>query len=1157
MSIVKINNCDYNVNLDEYCKIIRVECENLHLYNNLDIHETLIGFIKKILNIEFDDSIAKKFIHINPSHGGFIGLNINSLFCKTSLVNVDKHKHLSNIKLNINNFKINNIDYDSSFEDTLLKLNGRDFVIILNDDDNFNILNINLDNYIIISKYKLDLNSKYYYHNDSEYHVYISKFLEHKFNDIFHHYLKHMDNNQTIINYDNLLQLCIMVKNAGPQFRNMLEQNIQFFDKWTILDTGSTDDTIQIINDVLINKKEGNLYEEPFINFRDSRNRLLDLAGTECKYIVMLDDTYILKGDIRSFLKEIRSDQTADSFSLFIESNDTKYGSNRIIKSNTGLRYKFRIHEIINDKDNLNIIVPFNKAYILDERFDYMEKRTMDRKKLDIQLLYEELEENPHEPRTYYYLGQTYNLMNNYDKAFYYLMKRSDICNSGFIQERIDATFEAARIANFKLNKPWEEVEQLYLKTFKMDESRPESIYFIGIHYYLENNYSLAHKYFKQAFHIGFPEHCQYGLKPTLSFYYLPKFLCETCYYFDEYELGLESCKLFIQHNTPEYINGMGDEAIKDYEMIVSWYKIFEKLNEYKGKKIARIISKPILCFVADGGFSTWSGENIKTTGVGGSETYIIEMAKYLSQTNYFGEVIVFCNTPNKEEKKFEGTRYIHLDYYYEFINTTYVNTVIISRYSEYLPVTIKGFSENIYVVVHDLTTSGRIIPKSPKIKQIFCLTEWHTNYFTSFFSDYKSITTHLYYGIDEINFRQNINKIKNKFIYSSFPNRGLLQLLELWPHIFNKYPDATLYIYTDVNNAWSNNVEPDKLNKIKNLLHQYSDKFGIFYKGWVSKKELADSWATADIWFYPCTFQETFCLTALEAAISKTFVVTNGLAALQNTVSNRGIIIEGDPTTDEWKLNALNTLFYYMDDSNAEIKQNFIERNYNWAHKLTWKNQADKLLNEFILPNNTLEYRGMINWTNNINDTFNQFMKIIDYFNNSYWKIKFKKDINVLQVGAWTGTSLIKLIQSIPNSKGIGIDLWKNRENNYITNNTENLDIKGTFYRNIKTTGLYERISGIQMESKKVLINFIKDKKGFDFIFIDGSYSLYDVYTEIILAWEILESDGIMAIDYYNYNIYNDKFTISFESIDNFLKLYEGQYNLLSKDYCVFLQKI
>ena len=115
-------------------------------------------------------------------------------------------------------------------------------------------------------------------------------------------------------------------------------------------------------------------------------------------------------------------------------------------------------------------------------------------------------------------------------------MKRYEFINSGFIQESLDAAFEAARIANFKLNKPWDECEKLYNNAFKIDESRPESLYFIGIHYYLENNYNKAYIYFKKAFEIGFPIHCQYSLKPSLSFHFLPKFLCKICYNLNDYK---------------------------------------------------------------------------------------------------------------------------------------------------------------------------------------------------------------------------------------------------------------------------------------------------------------------------------------------------------------------------------------------------------------------------------------------------------------------------------------------------------------------------------------------------------------------------------------------------------------------------------------------
>jgi len=515
-------------------------------------------------------------------------------------------EHITNIKKNINTlicdsennfFEINNISLNISQEHILLH---------------------DVTQCIFITKHKLHSNylTKYSLQY-SEYYVYVGLKKNDLFTKIFHNYI--IENN--ILIFDNLINLCIMVKNGGPQFEQMLTANLNLIDSWTILDTGSTDNTIEIINRVLVGKKNGNLYQEPFINFKDSRNRLLELAGTKCKFNLMLDDTYVIKGNLREFLNEVRSDQYSNSFTLFIHSDDTKYGSNRITKSNSGLKYIHKIHEVITEQNNINVVIPENRAYIFDERYDYMNTRTMDRKQLDLKLLFEEIDEDPNNPRAYYYLGQTYIQLKDYEKAFFYFMKRYEFSNSGFIQERVDAAFEGARIANFNLNKPWTECEQLYNNAFKIDESRPEALYFIGIHYYLENNYNKAYIYFKKAFEIGFPIHCQYSLKPTLSFHFLPKFLCRICYGLNDYKLGLLSAELYLQHN---------NDTSEDYKEILSWYKIYAKLNIYTGPKIPKIPNKPILCFVADGGFYPWTGSNILTTGVGGSETYIIERSIHL-----------------------------------------------------------------------------------------------------------------------------------------------------------------------------------------------------------------------------------------------------------------------------------------------------------------------------------------------------------------------------------------------------------------------------------------------------------------------------------------------------------------------------------------------
>jgi hypothetical protein len=1147
--IVNIDKKDYKVEENEFKKITHNSYNNLLIRDNIGPFERIISLLKELSHtLKIPNGLF-----IDQTHGGFIPIQCSPQFNNIYIICDNKTDHYNNIKHNINSHNILNISISDN--SVINKEIDKNLLVYSEKCDLIDKNILNNVNPILLTSLSLSF-LKYGYTNifkltNTDLYLYIPNYLYDLFIREFHYYIN--DNN---LDYDNLNHLCIMVKNGGPQFEQMLLDNISFFDKWTILDTGSTDDTIDIINRVLVNKKKGQLFQEPFINFKDSRNRCLELAGTSCKFIIMLDDTYVIKGDLRKFLNEVRGDQRSTSFTTYIHSDDTIYGSNRIIKSKSGLRYVHRIHEVITDKNNMNIVIPNEVVYIDDRRFDYMEKRTHDRKQLDLKFLFEEIDENPHDPRAYYYLAQTYNLLEDYEKAFYYFRKRAEFTNNGFVQERVDALFESARIANFKLNKPWPECEELYNQCYKADESRPEALYFIGVHYYLENNHNKAFGYFKKAFEIGFPLHCQYSLKPTLSYHFLPKFLCKICYELKEYKLGFNAAELFLKNNKSD---------ADSYQEIVSWYSIYEKLTIPVEECIPKIPKKPIFVFHANGGFNNWSGSSILSIGVGGSETYIIEMARHIQKSGSF-DVYVFCNCV--EEENFEGVIYKPINDYYSFIKQNYIHTCIVSRYSEYLPVTFKGYTENVYMVVHDLTPTGIVIPIDKKLKKIFCLTEWHVEYFTKIFPSLKNITVPFYYGIDFSKFKNEniIFKEQYKFIYSSFPNRGLLQLLQMWPKIFEFQSHASLHIYCDINGKWVNEVEPEMMSKIRQLFIEYSvqqNNMNIYYHGWVNKQTLSEAWLSSDIWFYPCTFMETFCLTALEAALTKTLVITNDLAGLQNTVDDRGVIIKGDPNENLWQENALAEIKKYLDLENIEMKNELIEKNYLWASTLSWDSQANKLLEEYILLEK-LEYKGMYNWTNDLpfgNKKY--FLDVIEYFNNNYSKVKNGETINVLEVGSYTGISLINLVLLIPNSIGFGIDKWEKyiegNENQIIEilYNIDELEIEASFYKNVEVAGIKERIHGIRGDSYEILIEMIKENKIFDFIYVDGSHKLLDCYSDLILSWKLLNEGGILAIDDYLYNMEGPVVESTFECINHFLNKFEKEIKILHKGYRVFLQKI
>jgi hypothetical protein len=355
-------------------------------------------------------------------------------------------------------------------------------------------------------------------------------------------------------------------------------------------------------------------------------------------------------------------------------------------------------------------------------------------------------------------------------------------------------------------------------------------------------------------------------------------------------------------------------------------------------------------------------------------------------------------------------------------------------------------------------------------------------------------------------------------------------------------------------------------MNDIRQMLQEYGantnegDKNGmnIYYHGWVDKKTLANAWITADIWFYPCTFMETFCLTALEAAATKTLVITNNLAALQNTVGNRGVIIKGDPMTDAWQEKALKKVFKIMDKTNDSLKSTLIQANYEWAMDLSWENRAKLLLDTYILKDN-LEYKGMYNWTNDAPGGSKEiFVKVIEYFNKNYDKENDNEPIKVLEIGTYTGLSLINIVKLIPNSVGYGVDLWSSYNENDLLSNMDNLQIESSFHKNIKTEGMKGRVFGIKGDSSKVLMDMVVKNNMHDFIYVDGSHLMLDCYLDLILSWKILNKGGILAIDDYIYNTDDtNKLVSPFEGVNHFLKKYESEYNLLNKGYRVFLEKL
>lgn len=1135
----------YFVNDDEFQVKPNIEYSNLKIHDRLGAMERIAAFLRELaVNLPIYHLVVCDY-----THGGYIPIE-----CAPSYLEVDawsqQKSHISHLHANINEYAVTNVKVLSeppSPEPYTKVWNKYACWFYEQEPPDKYIMNPQIK--IIVNKTSsfslLENGYRKYIWDDTGYDVHVHESIQDDFARVFESVLQN-----DVLTFDNLLHFCMIVKNGGHQLEEMLQTNAPFIDRWTIVDTGSTDNTVEMIERVLKNRP-GRLYRNEFVDFSTSRNICFDYAEKQhavpSQYYIMLDDTYVLQGNIRNFFKKIRGDRFANSFSVFVSSYDSKYVSNRVITVGSQLRYKYRIHEVLEERNNINVVIPMEDAWVLDRRFDYMETRTFERKRKDLVWLEEEIRDNPTEPRHYYYMAQTYMLLGEYEKAYEYFKKRVEFAYSGFIQERIDAVFEMARLSNFHLKKPWSECQMLYQMAYTIDPSRPESLYYMGIHYAAENQLALAYDYLKQGFLLGYPEHCQHSLKPTLCYHFLPFSLTQICFLQGDMELGQQAVERFLKHNPP---------TAEHWHQMKSWEAIFhqlledEKVQQQKSQVPIRSPEKPLCVMVVDGGFQPWTGSDIVTKGVGGSETCMIELAQHIQKLGFF-QVVIFCHC--SEKTTFRGVEYRDLQHLYSYVHSNKIHTCIVSRYTQYLaPLSKNPCLENLYLILHDLMEPETVII-SQRLKRIYCLTDWHKQHFQTMFPGLSSLVETFSYGVDFAKFDgAQTPKIPHSFIYSSYPERGLLPLLQCWPRILNEFPDATLHIFCNVDNPWSNAHYAEQMQEIRQLLDTFMS--GVVYRGWVNKTMLAEQWKQTEIWFYPCTFQETFCLTALEAATSKVLVLTNGLAALQDTANKeRTVVIPGDPHTAEWKEQALQTLFRML----QQPFQDLVERNYQWAQGLSWQHRAKYMNDSF--QQEKLETRGMCSWYHEVpsKEEKDIFVRILTQELN----VENIQEINIIEVGVWSGVSLIPMIKILQNTfkrpvRAIAIDTWENYEEKGEQKRVVEWGIEESFDNNIRQEGLQSCVE--KWKGKSVsLLQKCRHRK-FDFIYVDGSHLPFDCFADCLLAWQILKIGGILGIDDYLYqeSDKNKSMTLQ-QGVDTFLNMIQNEAQIIHQGYRVFVRKM
>ena len=315
------------------------------------------------------------------------------------------------------------------------------------------------------------------------------------------------------------LSLCMIVKNEEAVIGRLLNCVENLFDEIIIVDTGSTDNTLNILknyNCKVYNYKWNN-------NFADARNYAFSFATSD--FIMWLDaDDIIVPTELKK-LKELKSTLTTNTDIVMLQycmgnsANNLKYYRERILRRNMNFVWEDAVHECITPRGNIE----YKEIFITHDKI----KANNPKRNLKIYnyLIKTKVKLKPRQ--MFYYAREL--MFNGQTKKAIVWFKRFLKTPNGFKENYIEACLNLAKCYNAltETNK----AKQVLFNSFLYDLPRSEILCEIGHLYFNNKQYEQAIYYYLLAL-LNTPNFKSGGFVNPECYNFIPNYQIAVCYYY-------------------------------------------------------------------------------------------------------------------------------------------------------------------------------------------------------------------------------------------------------------------------------------------------------------------------------------------------------------------------------------------------------------------------------------------------------------------------------------------------------------------------------------------------------------------------------------------------------------------------------------------------
>lgn len=309
------------------------------------------------------------------------------------------------------------------------------------------------------------------------------------------------------------LSACLIVKNESSCIRRCLASIDSLVDEIIVVDTGSVDDTIDIVKTF----PKAVVYEHPWTNdFSEARNRSLALATGD--WILVIDADEIIAEEDYFKLRNAIQDQNIDGYYILTKNYTNNYvrldfvaestahsrsylgwtpsHKTRIFKNKPHYRFRGRIHEVV----DASILETDGRLAELDVPIHHFGADEFNQSKLALyrSLLEDKASEEPNNPMAFYELGQLLWVVGEADRAIEAFQKGIEL-NPNFGDMRYGNLYYEIGNVYYYAKQDQHKALESYLKAIQV---RPGYLYvysLVGSIYCKMGKLDLAEAYLQEA----------------------------------------------------------------------------------------------------------------------------------------------------------------------------------------------------------------------------------------------------------------------------------------------------------------------------------------------------------------------------------------------------------------------------------------------------------------------------------------------------------------------------------------------------------------------------------------------------------------------------------------------------------------------------------